>query len=269
VLLRRLVSTTRAALRSFSGGNCPQFAAAIAYRVLLSLFPLALLVATILGLLLQNDERRAQAAADIADRVPLLDDAGVDLDAALSTSATSLGILGAFSLVALLWSSSGMMASLRVGLNAAWRVERSHAFVRGKLIDLLLVTVVNVVVVGSVALTIVTPVLGLDWEPSLAAGFAGRMLAWFVGLALLYRLVPAARPTGRAAVAGASLASLGLVILEEGFSIYAARLADYNAVYGSLGTVVAFLIFVYMAASVVLFGAEAAVAWRDSATTPT
>jgi membrane protein len=260
------VRTTRAAIRSFTSGHSAQFAAAIAYRVLLSIFPLALLVASIVGLLLQDDERRAEAAADITERMPLLVDAGIDIDAALSTSAASLGILGAFGLVSLLWAASGMMAALRVGLNAAWRVEKPHAYVRGKVIDLLLVTVVNVVVVASVSLTLLLPLFGLPWESSAAAGLIARTIAWFIGLASVYRLVPAVRPRGRAAVAGASLAALGLVVLEEAFAVYAARFADYDAVYGSLATVVAFLILIYMSACVVLFGAEAAVAWPESET---
>lgn len=252
------------AVSAFGSGHCAQFAASIAYRVLLSLFPLALLVASIFGLLLQDDERRAEVATDITDRVPLLEDAGIDLDAALSTSLATLGILGVFGLVTLLWSASGMMAALRVGLNAAWHAEKSQGYVRGRLIDLLLVTIVNVVIVASVSLTLLTPLFRLPWDSSLAAGFAARTIAWFIGLAALYRLVPAVRPSGREAVVGASLAALGLLILEEAFSVYATRFADYDAVYGSLATLVAFLIFVYWSASVVLFGAEAAVAWPDS-----
>jgi membrane protein len=264
VLFRKLVRTSRSAVRGFSSSNLPQFAAAIAYRVLLSLFPLALLVASVVGLLLRDDDRRAEVAADITDRIPLLEDAGVDLDAALSTSLTSLGVLGGIGLVALLWASSGMMAALRVGLNAAWRVEKRQAYVRGKLIDLLLVTAVNVVVVASVGLTLVTPLFDLPLDTSLAASFAARTSAWFVGLAALYRLVPAVRPSGREAVVGSSLAALGLVVLEEGFSVYASRFADYDAVYGSLATVVAFLIFVYLSASVVLLGAAVAAAWSEA-----
>lgn len=71
-LLRSLVRTTRTAGRAFSSAHGSQFAAAIAYRVLLSLFPLALLVASIVGLFLQDDERRSEVAADISHRVPLL-----------------------------------------------------------------------------------------------------------------------------------------------------------------------------------------------------
>ena len=225
---------------------------------------MALLVASIFGLLLQDDGRRAEVAAELTDRLPLLDDAGVDIDAALSTSPESLGILGAFGLVALLWSASGMMAALRTALNAPNRSEQRPAYVRGKLIDLLLVAVVNVVVVASVALALVTPLFHWPWEPTLAAGFLARTSLLFVGLAALYRLVPALRPSGRAAVVGAALAAFGLLILEEAFSVYATRFADYDAVYGSLATVVAFLIFVYLSASVVLLGSNAAGAWADA-----
>lgn len=258
------MTTTRAAARAFSSGDGSQFAAAIAYRVLLSLFPLALLVASIVGLLLQDDERRADVAAEITDRVPLLEDAGIDLDAALSTSPESLGLLGALGLVALLWSASGMMAALRIALNAPSPSEQRRTYVRGKLIDLLLVAIVNVVVVVSLSLTLLTPLVSWPWESSLAAGFVARTIVVFVGLAALYRLVPASRPSWRAAVVGASLAAIGLLILEEGFSVYATHFADYDAVYGSLATVVAFLIFIYLSATVVLLGASAARAWAGS-----
>jgi membrane protein len=224
-----------------------------------------LLVATVGGLLLQDDARRADVADAIADRVPLLEDAGVDLDAALSVSVSSLGVLGLIGLVALLWSASGMMTSLRIGLNAAWGVE-SHPYVRGKLIDAVLVVALNVFVVLSVALTLLQPLFPPPWSSWLTTGFLGTAAGWFVALAVLYRFAPSVRSGTRELLGGAAVAAVAVTVLQSGFSVYADRFADYAAVYGSLATVVAFLVYVYLSAAIVLFGGAFAAAWsRDGA----
>jgi membrane protein len=260
----RLARVVQSAVSAFGAGHFSQFAAAIAYRVLLSVFPLALLAASVAGLLLQNDERRADVAAELADRFPVLEDAEVDLDAALATSAAPLSLLGVLGLVALVWAATGMMAALRIGLNEAWGVGRGHAYVRGKAIDVLLVIVVNTVVVAAVALVLVQPLFDSPWRTSLAVGVLTATVGWFVALAALYRLVPAARPPGRLALTAAALAAVGLVVLDQGFAVYMTRFADYDAAYGSLATAVAFLIFVYLSATVVLAGPVVAVALEST-----
>ena len=155
------------------------------------------------------------------------------------------------------------MASLRIGLNEALGLER-HQFVRGKAIDVILVVAVNTVVLASVALTLVQPLFVASWASSLSSGVLTALIGWFLALAALYRFVPASRPDGRIALTAAGLAAVALVVLEQGFSVYATRFADYDAVYGSLATVIAFLIFIYLSATVVLGGPIVATAWRAS-----
>jgi membrane protein len=268
--LRRVSDASRparallGAITSYGPSRSPQFAAAISYHVLLSLFPLVLLVATIGGLLLRDDARRADVASAIADRVPLLEEAGVDLDAALSTSLQSLGLLGLIGVVSLLWSASGMMASLRIGLNAAWGVAQAQDYVRGKLLDLLLVVVVNGFLVLSIWVVLLQPLFPPPWS-SWLTGVLGSAVGWFVAIAVLYRVVPLVRVGRRVIGAAAALAAAGLTLLQHGFSLYAERFADYSAVYGSLATVVAFLVLVYLEASVILFCGALAAAWSRDA----
>ena len=243
----------RAAVTGYAPDGCPQYAAAIAFHVLLALFPFALLLVTIAGFVLQDDERRADVVAEIVDRVPLVADAGVELDQALAASSAPLGLLGAVSIVTL-WSASGMMAALRHGLNAAWKVERRHTFVRGKLIDVALVVAVDLLVLVGIGLTLLRPLVsGLVEDASVLDGrsheLARRNLfglivplaVTFAALAAIYRLVPASLPRLADVAVGAALAALALRVLEAGFAIYVARFADYDVVYGSLATAVAFL----------------------------
>ncbi len=65
---------------------------------------------------------------------------------------------------------------------------------------------------------------------------------------------------------GALLAAAGFEILQYGFSAYLSNFANYNRVYGSLGAVIAALFFVYLNASVFLFGAEVASEYPPPAT---
>jgi membrane protein len=271
--LRRVSDASRparallGAITAYGPSRCPQFAASISYHVLLSLFPLVLLVATLGGLLLRDDARRADVASAIADRVPLLEEAGVDLEAALSTSLQSLGVLGLIGFVSLLWSASGMMASLRIGLNAAWGVAQAQDYVRGKLLDLLLVVVVNGFLVLSIWLVLLQPLFPPPWS-SWLTGVLGSAAGWFVAIAVLYRVVPVQRAGRRVILGAAALAAAGLTLLQHGFSLYAERFADYSAVYGSLATVVAFLVLVYLEATVILFCGSLAAAWSRNAAGP-
>ena len=60
---------------------------------------------------------------------------------------------------------------------------------------------------------------------------------------------------------GAVVAAIGLAIVKQGLELYFEQLADFGAIYGSLGAAMALLIFVYAAANVVVFGAEFASEW--------
>ncbi len=264
----------RAAVTAFAPDGCPQFAAAIAFHVLLAVFPFVLLLVTIAGFLLQDDERRADVVAEIVERIPLVADSGVQIDAALAASSAPLGLLGLVGIVTMLWSASGMMAALRHGLNAAWKVERRHTFVRGKLIDLALVLAVDLLVLVAIGLTLLRPLVsGLvddasfvdaafsSWLAGAVVGVVVPLAVSFGALAAIYRLVPASLPALGDVVVGAALAALALRVLEAGFAVYVANFATYDVVYGSLATVVAFLFFVYLSASIVLFGGEVASAW--------
>jgi uncharacterized BrkB/YihY/UPF0761 family membrane protein len=60
---------------------------------------------------------------------------------------------------------------------------------------------------------------------------------------------------------GIVFAALGYELLKRGFGLYLEHFADYSAVYGSLGAVIAFMFFVWLASLVFLIGAEMAAVW--------
>jgi membrane protein len=262
------VQIVRRSLAEFADDRCPQLAASIAYHVLFSLFPLAIVAAGATSLVVHATGSRAALVDSIVRNVPLSASGDEQLRHLLlgATSKTAgLGLLGA---VGLVYSASGMMAALRVALNAAWDVEDVRPFLKGKLIDLGLVFLVATLAFGSLGLTI-----ALRFADRRASGVPGAgSAAWAVSVAVplvvgftvvlfLYRVVPAAEVRLGDAWPAALLVSVLLVAAENLFALYVGHFADYNAVYGSLGAIIAFMFFVYLASELFLLGAEAASEW--------
>ena len=87
-------------------------------------------------------------------------------------------------------------------------------------------------------------------------------------LLLLNRLVPRHKLRFRDLAAGALVAAVASEAIRVGFSYYLTSVARYDILYGALGSVFALLLVVYLQAIVLLFGAEIACAWDQSAYGP-
>jgi membrane protein len=258
------------ALREHLDDHCQQLAAAIAYHLLFSLFPLAIAAAGILGLVTSDPARRNTVINAMLDHVPLNDNGRSQLHDLLTSVNGRAGALGLIGFIGVLYSASGVMAALRTGLNQAWDAKASRPFARGKLVDLALVAasfpaLAIVVVVtllahlasrGSHHLPHPLDLLTAPAADVLATAASGAVA--FAVFVLLYRYVPTTGPRLREVWPGALVAATGFEMLQYGFSAYLGNFANYNRVYGSLGAVIAALFFVYLNASVFLFGAEVA-----------
>ena len=98
---------------------------------------------------------------------------------------------------------------------------------------------------------------GVEKSPRLVLGGVAVVLLFGTFL-FLYRFVPAAPTRLRGIWPGALAAAAGFEAVQYGFSLYLTYFGHYNKIYGSLGAIVAFLFFIYLASSVFLFGAEIA-----------
>lgn len=259
-------------LREFFGDGCPQRAAAVSYYALLSLFPLVILAAGGLGLVLDNEAARGQVIDFVLDRAPLRPDAGRrDLQALLTNVADHSTGLGVFGAAGLLVAASGVMGAIRHGLNAAWDVSDPRPPLQGKLVDLALVLGFGLAATASIALSLfvrLSASFATTVGDQLSTGIPGTLVAWggrlvpaalsFAIFALLFRLVPAADTGVRRTWPGVLVAAAGFEAAKSGFSIYLEHFARYDVIYASLGSLVAFLVFVWLAANVLLLGAEVA-----------
>ena len=267
----------RRTLREFRDDYCTQLAAGISYYVLFSIFPLAILAISISGLILTDDSIRADVVEELFDVLPLSQDEGrEDLERAVDSVATGLSAIGLVSILGLLWAASGMMGAVRHALDEAWDLHYRRPYMRAKLIDLLMVMAVGLLVGASIATTVFLQVArrisdGVsDFLGPLSAGadvgieiiaVLVPLTVSFAAFSFIYKVLPSVRTRWREIWPGALLAALLFEVVKNGFAFYLRYFGNYDAVYGSLGAVLAFLFFVYVSANILLLGAEMAAEW--------
>ncbi|PHX80973.1 MAG: hypothetical protein CK540_04990, partial [Thermoleophilia bacterium] len=233
---------------------------------------LILLVTAILGTQMRNAEARQQVVDRLINVLPLDPSAADQIDQLLVSATNNLATIGIVGAIGLVWSSSGMLGSVRGAMELAWEGQSGRrAFFHGKLVDALLLAIVVSVVLSSflagLVLSIV-PQVSIDvMRPeSLSSGLAAAVrsslapavsiLTSGIVLVLAYKFLPRPRPAMRYALAGAAVAACLLEVARRIFSIYVDRVATYDIVYGSIGSIIVFLFFVYIAGMVILYGAE-------------
>ena len=126
-LLRTLARVIPQAIDGYFADRCGQHAAGIAYRVLFSLVPLSIVLVAIFGIVLRNDSLRHDVINEIVDALPLSDSGSADVTRAIEKLASPATALGLVSLLVFGWAATGMMASLRAGLEVAMRVAAGSA----------------------------------------------------------------------------------------------------------------------------------------------
>ena len=272
-VVKRIPGVVAAALQRFVSVGCQQHAAGIAYRVLFSFAPLAIVLLSVFGLVLQDDSVRSDVINRVVDALPVDAGGSADIQRAIEGIATPASAAGFISLLAFLWAASAMMGAIRQGLNAAMGVEHGRPAARGKLVDLALVAGVAVLVLLSVGFGLIAeaagsfvrqlaPNLGEEGDlvqTSLATGLP--FLLSIVTVLLLYRFVPSAHLRFSAALAGAIATGILLAAISFASGIVYARTTRLSVIYGSLTSILVFLYSVYLYANALLLGASVAAEW--------
>ena len=258
--------------------NCFGIAKGAAYSLLLSLFP----ILTTLGMVLV--EINAQSLVHVIARFAqeVLPPGTEEL--VLSRLKERAGRPISLPVVAIglsLWAGSGAMASLMEGSKAAYRIPSGRSILKQRAMAIFLVLIAAVpglaastlVIFGNRIETAVIHQVGVEeisapvhalWK---VAQYAVAFAATTLVTGLLYFFGPNHRPEpahiesklGSRFVRvwpGAILATALWLLATVGFAWYVAHLANYNIFYGSMGTVVILLVWLYLLACITLLGCE-------------
>lgn len=250
--------------RLYYEDECGTYAAAIAYHALFSLVPLALILLSVLGLVVDSD----RIVNFIYDQVPLQesDQVQTNVDQIVS-QAQQLSVAGlSFGIVALAWTGTGIFSAVRRGLNATYSARMGKPYLRGKLIDFGLVIAFGFLVLVSVAATASVQFAFSNFGPGGNDGVIGIRIGTTAATAavtlvlftMLYRFVPTTRPKWMEAIPGAIFATILFEALKNiaAFLLSQAPFTTNTAIYAGFSTAFAFLFWMYLNASILLLGAE-------------
>jgi YihY family inner membrane protein len=253
-------------VREFQVDNLSDWAAALTYYSVLSIFPALLVLISLVDLagsgtiqtLLDNLGRVAPGSVN-----PILE-TGIRN---LQQTRGSAGVLALAGLAAALWSASGYIAAFMRASNAiydvpegrpVWKTLPIRIGVTVVVMVLLAVSAVAVVASGGLADRI-GRLLGIGT----AAVAAWEIVKWPVLLvvvsflfALLYWASPNARQGFRWVTPGGILAVVVWVVGSVAFALYVANFGSYNKTYGSLASVIIFLVWLWLSNTAILLGAE-------------
>ncbi len=173
-----------------------------------------------------------------------------------------------------LWAASSVIKSLIDGFNAAYRVPRSRSVLSHAAVGMMLALFSLVPLLGATTLilfggTVESTVLRMIKVDPLLNPFSGgwellsRVMRYLVAFgaissltAILYFYGPYRKQRWDGVWPGAILATILWLLATVGFGWYVRHVTNYNVLYGSVGTSVALLIWMYLLAAIALFGCE-------------
>jgi membrane protein len=236
----------------------------LAYFFLLFFFPFLIFLVSLTGLVIGNPEAGLKNLFEVFTglvpanaRTLVVDYVDRTLRTA-STGALVLGILGA------LWLGQAVSISITKAANRSYRLEESRPFWRLRS-TCLIITLGFTLLVAVLTLAVFNVGAYLSAIAGLpeSATSLGKPLSWamvFVAITLaldvLYYLAPDAKLPFKWITPGGFLATILLFLADGALSYYVSKLGNYGQVYGQLGAVIVFMLWLYVTGLMVLLGLE-------------
>jgi len=260
--------TLKRTISEFQEDNLTDWAAALTYYGLLSLFPALLALVSIVGLVADP----AATVAVLEDIVAQISPSAVDTLAgpieSLTANRAAAGIAFVIGLVLAIFSASGYIGAFMRASNSIYETREGRPFWKLRPLQMLVtVAMLLLLVAVTLALVLTGPIVELVAAPlgieSTAvtiwdyAKWPVMLLVVVTMFSVLYYAAPNVRQPGfRWLTPGSVFALLIWILASVGFAVYVANFGSYDKTYGTLGGVVTFLVWLWLTNVAVLLGAE-------------
>jgi membrane protein len=249
----------------FSNDRVLLVAAGITFYGLLALFPALTALVSIAGIIIDPNTVTDQLQS-LSGVVPdaALNIVGDQMQRIASQPANHLSLAFVTGLVIALWSANNGIKAMFEGLNVVYDTKEDRSFLRLNGVSLMFTLGAIVMVIVALGAIVVIPAVLAFVGLSEFSGTLINLGRWpvlfaiiILGIGLLYRFGPSrVPPQWRWVSVGSVLAAALWVAASALFSWYVANFNSYNETYGSLGAVIAFMVWIWISASIILLGAE-------------
>ncbi|MDN3379676.1 MULTISPECIES: YihY/virulence factor BrkB family protein [unclassified Pseudoalteromonas] len=262
--LRGWWSICKRVYTSLAQDNLSFVAAGVAFYALLAIFPAIAALVSVYAYFASPADISALLSKFITLLPPSTSEIVLEQVTAVSQrSQASLSLSALSTLLLAIWSSSKGSQALITACNITYHENHTRQFFIALLfrfifsVGAITVAVVALLIIG--ILPIVLNLVGFTQSIDLIIQLISWPLLAFIfnfALACLYRYAPHRRAAKwRWVTPGSLLATILWIVASLGFSFYVATLASYNETYGSVGGVVIMLMWLYLSAYIIIFGA--------------
>lgn len=261
-----VLGVLRGAVESFGQARGSEAAASLAYYTLFSLFPLMLALVAAGSFAINRQEVFRQVVNLVSNAIPI---SQILIEENLKQVLELRGAVGLIGLVVALWSATGAFTVLTRTINRAWTKADTRGFLKNRLVALGIVGVMALLLVFSLIFSTVLNLLSTFQVPLIELDSLYDTPLWtvvsdlvpllitFLLLLGLYRWVPNVEVKWSAAFWPALVVAIAWHVVSNVFAWYVGSgLARYQLVYGSLGTVVALMFWIYLSGWIIIFGAH-------------
>ncbi|MGI6740491.1 MAG: YihY/virulence factor BrkB family protein [Brevefilum sp.] len=243
----------------------PEAAASLAYYAFFSIFPMLLVFIVVGSFFIDQDLVEAQLLHLLQDIIP-----GVE-EVIIGNIEQVLELRGAvtfIALISLIWSATSVFNILAKNINRAFPQANVPSFFKGRIIGLLMILGLGFLMLLSFATSTfsgLVPVINIPFnDKALHETFLWQIGAFLVPVGTnflmfwaIYQWVPLVKVDRKATFFGGLVAGVAWELLNNVFTWYlSSGLSQYSLVYGSVGTVVALLFWIYLTAMITLIGAH-------------
>jgi membrane protein len=240
-------------------------ASSIAFYSILSIFPAILILISVSGVIIERFYFQADILAFVEERIPIIYGFVDENITGIIENRTGIGIIG---FILLFLSSTYVFDSIQFAFNRIFNIETARQFWKRKLYGFFIMLMIFIIIVVTLSIStglfyLSNRVIGLldigrsvsSWLLQVLSVIMGIFFNFLV-FGLIYYYGTNKKVSLRQLYPGALAAAVVWEGVKHIFLIYLDRFANYQMTYGSIGSVIAFLFWVYISGMILLVGAE-------------
>lgn len=253
-------------IKGISKGYLTTRAAAIAFSFFLAIFPIILVFFTLIPFIpIANFQETLMAF--INNIVPNSAETSINTTLVDIIERPRGGLLSITFFLALIFATNGF-SSIVDAFNNTYHTIETRSWLKQRMIALVMFSINSLIVIAAILLlttgsTIFLFLLEKQILNSWTTFYLLEGVKWivlismfFFSISFIYFLAPAKKNKFRFISAGSSLATILSIIASVGFNFYVQNFSSYNALYGSIGTLLIILMWIYFNAIILLIGFE-------------
>lgn len=238
-------------------------ASQLSYSLLLSLFPFLIFLFTLAG---YSSIKSDDVLINLKNILPY------NVYSLISTTVIEIfdfrkGNLLSLSILITIWiASSGFNAVIKA-LNKAYDEDECRSFWKLQIVSILSTFVLAFLIIFSLFLLVLGNLLGykislwLNFPPNFhyiwdSFRYLLTLLIMIFIFSLLYKITPCRESTFSEALPGSIFTTIGWIVVSLGFAFYVDNFANYSRLYGSIGAVIALMVWLYLTSVIILIGGE-------------